>query len=228
MAGQVETCYNCDTKIGRMEQAYLWQDNVVCEACYHKLSKPTPPEPPPPATYPTPKPRSWFRTGFGITCGVLTAIVAVPVLLFLIGSCLEAMTVYRQTTSRPAQENSAAEPLDNTIEANESLDDTIEADEQSSGMIEVERVWLEEFPNYRCAYALVKYTNDTNRTFRQNITVQATALDVTGTAINTNRRSFFVHEVGLIKPGYSGMLKIPIEVYDQTCDSVTCKIISAQ
>ena len=38
MAAQVETCYNCDTKIGRMEQAYLWQDSVVCETCYNKLS----------------------------------------------------------------------------------------------------------------------------------------------------------------------------------------------
>ena len=38
MAVQVEPCDNCGRAIGRLEQAYLWQDHVVCEACLGRLS----------------------------------------------------------------------------------------------------------------------------------------------------------------------------------------------
>jgi len=38
MAVQVEPCENCGRPIGRLEQAYLWQDHVVCEGCYVRLS----------------------------------------------------------------------------------------------------------------------------------------------------------------------------------------------
>ncbi len=33
-----ETCFNCGRVIGRLEQAYLWVGNIVCEECYHRLS----------------------------------------------------------------------------------------------------------------------------------------------------------------------------------------------
>jgi len=33
-----ETCFNCRRVIGRLEQAYLWAGNIVCEECYHRLS----------------------------------------------------------------------------------------------------------------------------------------------------------------------------------------------
>ncbi len=32
-----ETCENCGNTIGRLEQAYVWRDCVVCEACFKKL-----------------------------------------------------------------------------------------------------------------------------------------------------------------------------------------------
>jgi len=38
MAVQVEPCENCGREVGRLEQAYLWQDHVVCEACCVRLS----------------------------------------------------------------------------------------------------------------------------------------------------------------------------------------------
>ena len=38
MAVQVEPCDNCGREIGRLEQAYLWQDHIVCEACCVRLS----------------------------------------------------------------------------------------------------------------------------------------------------------------------------------------------
>ncbi len=38
MAVQVEPCENCGREIGRLEQAYLWQDHVVCEECCRRLA----------------------------------------------------------------------------------------------------------------------------------------------------------------------------------------------
>jgi hypothetical protein len=38
---RVELCMNCDNKIGRLEQAYLYNQMVVCEGCYNKLMKRT-------------------------------------------------------------------------------------------------------------------------------------------------------------------------------------------
>jgi membrane protein YdbS with pleckstrin-like domain len=38
MAVQVEPCDNCGRRIGRLEQAYLWKDHVVCETCYRRLA----------------------------------------------------------------------------------------------------------------------------------------------------------------------------------------------
>ena len=38
MAVQVEPCDNCGRAIGRLEQAYLWQDHIVCEGCCVRLS----------------------------------------------------------------------------------------------------------------------------------------------------------------------------------------------
>jgi len=31
-----ETCVNCGHKIGKLERAYVYMDNVVCEICYEK------------------------------------------------------------------------------------------------------------------------------------------------------------------------------------------------
>jgi len=31
---EIENCFNCDKKIGRLEQAYVYKGNVVCEKCY--------------------------------------------------------------------------------------------------------------------------------------------------------------------------------------------------
>ncbi|MCE9591374.1 MAG: hypothetical protein K8S99_12710 [Planctomycetes bacterium] len=34
-----ERCANCDTAIGKLETAFVWRDNVVCEACFQKLAR---------------------------------------------------------------------------------------------------------------------------------------------------------------------------------------------
>lgn len=33
-----ETCSNCQVTIGKLETAYIWQQNVVCSNCYRRLS----------------------------------------------------------------------------------------------------------------------------------------------------------------------------------------------
>lgn len=45
MRTKVETCANCGATIGRLEQARLWQDNVVCARCHERLA---PAQVPPP------------------------------------------------------------------------------------------------------------------------------------------------------------------------------------
>ena len=54
MSVQIEKCAGCGREIGPREHAYLWRDQVVCEACYVKLSKlpPPPPRPLPPRPEP--------------------------------------------------------------------------------------------------------------------------------------------------------------------------------
>ena len=40
MKAALEQCFNCDRKIGRLEQANLWDGQVVCDDCLAKLSRP--------------------------------------------------------------------------------------------------------------------------------------------------------------------------------------------
>ena len=34
---KIETCYNCERAIGKLERAYIYNGSVVCEQCYDKL-----------------------------------------------------------------------------------------------------------------------------------------------------------------------------------------------
>jgi hypothetical protein len=36
-----ETCKNCKRIIGELEQAYAWQNHILCKECYTRLSSPT-------------------------------------------------------------------------------------------------------------------------------------------------------------------------------------------
>lgn len=54
----VETCANCGEKVGKLEAAYLWREQVVCAACHARLASPVPPLVPTyePKGRPTPAP----------------------------------------------------------------------------------------------------------------------------------------------------------------------------
>lgn len=38
-SSEIEICANCNREIGRLEQAYIYENNVVCLECYNKLTK---------------------------------------------------------------------------------------------------------------------------------------------------------------------------------------------
>ena len=42
MAAEIEKCHKCDRAIGRMDQAYLWQEQVVYAQCHAGRSRPVP------------------------------------------------------------------------------------------------------------------------------------------------------------------------------------------
>lgn len=51
----VERCGNCDAPIGRLETPHVWQDVIVCSACYGKLVGPVSPQIPSPPAQPQPQ-----------------------------------------------------------------------------------------------------------------------------------------------------------------------------
>lgn len=96
------------------------------------------------------------------------------------------------------------------------------------GTLTLDRAWDENIGGYRCSYALVTWENTTTDTFNAGVTIQAVAYDSRGHKINENQRSFFVHERGLIVPGFKGTLKIPVELGEAQFARMECSIISAR
>ncbi len=90
----------------------------------------------------------------------------------------------------------------------------------AQGEIKIDRVWAE----YDYGYALVSYTNDSNKTFWQAVTIQCTAKGQGGKKLNTNTRSFFVHNHGPIAPGFTGTLKIPVRLHGAELQSMSCRV----
>ena len=122
MAAKIEKCHNCDRAIGRMEQAYLWQEKVVCAACYARLSAPAlpqpacprPPQPPPqqPPPLPLGKPDVGKKKPGDLTWWQVVGILGLVgglVVLFASGPC-SSDTRDRRTSS--PDKISAPEPPD--------------------------------------------------------------------------------------------------------------------
>ena len=87
-----------------------------------------------------------------------------------------------------------------------------------AGLLEVDRVWNEgDF-----AYALVTYTNNTNKTYGTGVTIKCIAIGSNGKKINSNTRSFFAFEHGPIKPGFSDTLKVPVSLNGLSMKTVRC------
>lgn len=90
-----------------------------------------------------------------------------------------------------------------------------------AGSLEVDRVWQSE----DFGYALVTYTNDTGKTFKNAVTIKCVAYDQGGKRVGVNTRSFFCFETGPIIPGFQDTLQIPIALHGATFHHVKCKAI---
>ena len=96
------------------------------------------------------------------------------------------------------------------------------ADEK--GELTVQRVWEEGSPQgYHFSYALVSWENTTHKTFKQ-VTIQAIAYSPDGKMINESHRSFFAHERGPIMPGFTGTLKIPVDLNKSNFSNIKCSV----
>lgn len=102
-----------------------------------------------------------------------------------------------------------------------------DASPPAKGKLVVDRAWAEDVGGYRCSYALISWSNSTDRTF-QVVTIQAVAYDPAGGKINANERSFFAHSLGPIQPGFQGTLKIPVELGQSEFAKMACSVVVAK
>lgn len=96
---------------------------------------------------------------------------------------------------------------------------------QDYGTLKIDRV---RGPEHDTGYALVTYRNTTPRTFRAAVTIRCNALDSAGRKVATNARSFFVHDVGPIAPGFEGTREIPVRLNGAPFASMQCLVESAR
>jgi general secretion pathway protein G len=81
----IETCGNCKRIIGELEQAYTWQNHILCKECYARLSNSTVTQPAPidfhvPVILPPPQ-RSLVKSTLIVMATVIVAIVVISIVL---------------------------------------------------------------------------------------------------------------------------------------------------
>jgi predicted Zn finger-like uncharacterized protein len=202
------SCPHCSAKL-TMTDRHIGQ-TVRCPNCSILFPVTDVPPPLPAQT----SRRSPFAKGIGFGCGCVVAgivgFVALCILMVMLsnrGARESFMDGYTGKTASQREAEKRAIP---------------------KGKLLLERVWQENVGGYDCAYVIVKYTNDTGKSYHKAVTIQATALDKSGKAINVNSRSFFVHKVGTIKSGFVGRLRIPVELHGQIFDRMECIIREAR
>ena len=85
-----EICANCQRKIGKLEQAYVYQNNIVCKPCYGILNSSELP-----SANNTKNIEKTAKATSSIA-SLLWAIVIIAVVLFLIAFILNAITAYHE------------------------------------------------------------------------------------------------------------------------------------
>lgn len=87
--------------------------------------------------------------------------------------------------------------------------------------ITVQNTWSE----HGTTYAVVQYKNESSKTFNSLVTIRCNTVAGDGSIINTNTRSFFNFEHGPIKPGFTGIVKVPInDAGNKKAVKVTCSV----
>jgi general secretion pathway protein G len=97
----IETCENCKRIIGELEQAYTWQNHILCKVCYARLSNPTAAQPTPvdvraPVILPPPQ-RSLVKS----TLIVMATVIAVIVVIYIILSIPSILSSYEAKKQAP-------------------------------------------------------------------------------------------------------------------------------
>ena len=87
-----------------------------------------------------------------------------------------------------------------------------------AGLIEIERIWVKG----DTGYALITYTNDSEKTFTKQVVIKCTAIGQDGKKININSETISCDEVGPIKPGFEETIKISIELFGVKMKSIRC------
>jgi len=75
------------------------------------------------------------------------------------------------------------------------------------------------------AYIHMKWVNTTGVTLK-HVTFEATVFGYGGILLNSNKRSFFSHELGPIMDGFEGRLKIPVKIGGGDLNKTEIKVIS--
>lgn len=113
-----EICANCNSPIGALEPAMLWNEQVVCTSCHRRLSEISKQQPatgalaysnlPPPT-----RAKSSFRWGLGVTFGVFAAIIIVIIASTFAVVSIVGVGVASVASSRAAKPQAA--PASSTV-----------------------------------------------------------------------------------------------------------------
>lgn len=87
------------------------------------------------------------------------------------------------------------------------------------GHYRVESASPEGTSSYQYVEVIVSYANTTGKTF-DSVTFRASVYNRDDRIVATNRRSFFAHSDGPVRPGFEGVVEIPVEVSHASAHSV--------
>ena len=85
-------------------------------------------------------------------------------------------------------------------------------------MLKVERVWEDTDIDY--GYALVTFTNTTQKTFKR-VTIQCAAIGPNGKKLNIGQHIFSDFRDGAIKPGFNRTVRISVQLYKAKMKSMS-------
>jgi general secretion pathway protein G len=103
----IETCENCKRIIGELEQAYTWQNHILCKECYDRLSNPAVAQPTPVDIHaPVVQPQSPIlpppqRSLVKSTLIVMATVIAVIVVIYIILSIPSILSSYEAKKQAP-------------------------------------------------------------------------------------------------------------------------------
>lgn len=96
------------------------------------------------------------------------------------------------------------------------------------GSYKVENYYPETLGDWDAYIFLVSYKNTTSKQFRKYVTIRAAVYDKNENMLAMRDRSFFAHEYGTIKQGFTGTLEIPVPCETAKAEYWGVKILKAQ